>query len=373
MADQVVFVDPSGRGGIGHYTFCLAREMVRLNTEVILLTSDRWEFRENPSGIDARMCFRGYGTRPWAIRKEFERISQNGVLAVHWQSTTHPVLLWLLQRFLGGRLNRCPSVFTVHNVLPHEIGWLDRVTYSLLYNRMKGLIFHGLTSRNRFERFFSLNHRRWVTIPHGEYVFHFENRPVPGPNLEEKNILFFGNIRKYKGLSYLLRAFQLVREQIPGARLLIVGQPIEDFSPYQKEIDLLGMAKDVDVELRYVSNEEVPEILCRATVIALPYTDVYQSGVLLLAYGAGIPVVASDTGDLSEAVHDQETGLLVPPTDVPALRDALIELLKDPEKCTEMGRNARRLADTEYNWTHIAERTLEFYRSLHQKKGNSKG
>ncbi len=369
MVEQVVFVDPSGRGGIGHYTYCLAREMARAGTEVTLLTSDQWEFAQNPSGIDVRMCFQGYKTRPWAIRREFERVSKNGVVAVHWQSTTHPILLWLLQSISCSSLNESPWVFTVHNVLPHEIGWLDKLTHSMLYKRMNGLIFHGLTSRNRFQRLFSLNNRRWVTIPHGEYVFHFENKPVPGPNLEEKNILFFGNVRKYKGLIYLLRAFQLVREQVPGARLLIVGQALEDFTPYQKEIDLLGMAKDVDVELRYVSNDEVPDIFSRATVVALPYTDVYQSGVLLLAYGAGIPVVASDVGDLSEAIRDQETGLLVPPAEVPALRDALITLLQNPEKCSEMGRNARQLADTEYNWKHIAEKTLEFYRTLRPKNG----
>jgi glycosyltransferase involved in cell wall biosynthesis len=229
---------------------------------------------------------------------------------------------------------------------------------------MEGLIFHGRTSRDRFERLFPLKGRRWATIPHGEYVFHFEQRPSPGPNLTAKNILFFGNIRPYKGLTYLLRAFQLVRQQVPGARLLVIGQPLEDFTPYRREIDLLGMDQDVEVELRYVPNEEVVEVFSRATVVALPYTDVCQSGVLLLAYGAGIPAVASAVGDLGDAVLDGETGLLVPPKDVPALRDGLVTLLSNPELCRQMGRRAKELADTEYNWPGIAKRTLDFYRTL---------
>jgi glycosyltransferase involved in cell wall biosynthesis len=229
---------------------------------------------------------------------------------------------------------------------------------------MDGLIFHGRTSRDRFVRLFPLKGRRWVTIPHGEYIFHFEKQSPPGPNLSGKNILFFGNIRPYKGLTYLLRAFQLVRERVPGARLLIIGQPLEEFAPYQKEIDLLGMKKDVEVDLRYVPNEEVVGVFSRATVVALPYTDVYQSGVLLLAYGAGIPVVASGVGDLGEAVVDGETGLVVPPGDVPALRDALVSLLSNPELCREMGHRAKALADTEYNWSRIAKRTVDFYKTL---------
>ena len=246
---------------------------------------------------------------------------------------------------------------------------LDRMVQGLVYKHMDGLIFHGRISRDRFERIFSLKSRRWATIPHGEYVFHFEPGSSPGPNLEGKNILFFGNIRPYKGLIYLLRAFQLVRRQIPGSRLLIVGQPLEDFRPYQKEIDLLGMAKDVEIQLRYVPNEEVREVFSRATVVALPYTDIYQSGVLLLAYGAGIPVVASNVGDLGDAVEDGNTGFLVPPKDVPALRDALLSILSNPERCSQMGRRAKELADTEYNWAHIAKRTVEFYRTLRKTPG----
>lgn len=364
MPERVVFIDPSGRGGIGQYTFCLAREMVNLGLEVVVVTSENWEFRQQPCGITPRFCFRGYRTRPWIFRREVKHLATEDTLAVHWQSASHPALLRLLQSYACSGLDRLPWVYTVHNVLPHEIGRLDRVFHALLYNRMNGLIFHGRTSRDRFEKLFPLKGRRWVTIPHGEYIFHFEEEPSPGPNLRAKNILFFGNIRLYKGLTYLLRAFQLIREQVPGARLLIFGQPIEDFTPYQKEIDLLGMEKDVEVQLRYVPNEEVVSVFSRATVVAIPYTDVYQSGVLLLAYGAGIPVVASSVGDLSDAVQDGETGLLVPPGDVPALRDALVTLLSKPELCRQMGHQARELADTEYNWAGIAKRTVEFYRTL---------
>ncbi|MFH1742136.1 MAG: glycosyltransferase family 4 protein [bacterium] len=364
MSERVIFIDPSGRGGIGQYTFCLAREMVRLGVEVTVMTSTDWEFQDQSSGIQPCLCFNGYRTRPWIVRREFQRIAKNGALAVHWQAATHPFLLRFLQSCSCKKLGGLPWVFTVHNVLSHDMKRLDRIAHKLLYDQMDGLIFHGRTSRDRFEQIFSLKSRRWATIPHGEYAFHFEQQPAPGPNLDAKNILFFGNIRPYKGLVYLLRAFQLVRKQIPGARLLIVGNPLEDFTHYQKEIDLLGMEKDVEVQLRYVPNNEVREVLSRATVVALPYTDIYQSGVLLLAYGAGIPVVASRVGDLGDAVEDGGTGFLVPPKDVPALREALLAILSNPEQCRQMGRRAKELADTEYNWNRIAKRTIEFYRTL---------
>ncbi|HQP97764.1 MAG TPA: glycosyltransferase family 4 protein [bacterium] len=367
MADRVIFIEPSGRGGIGQYTYSLAREMVNLGLEVVVATSENWEFRDQVSGIIPCLCFRAYRTNPGKVRAALEEFITEQTLAIHWQSTTHPCLLWLLQIFIRNGVSEKPWVFTVHNVLPHEARKLDRFFYSRIYDRMQGLIFHGRTSRARFESTFSLKNRRWAVIPHGEYVFHFENEPAPGPNLNAKTVLFFGNIRPYKGLIYLLRAFQLVREQIPGARLQIAGQPLADFTSYQKEIDLLGMSRHIDLQLRYIPNDEVRQIFSQATVVALPYTDIYQSAVVHLAYGAGLPVVASSVGDLADTVVDGETGYLVPPKDVPALRDALIKILSNPERCRQMGEKARELADKEYNWSNIARRTIEFYRTLRNK------
>ena len=110
MSERVIFIDPSGRGGIGQYTFCLAREMAQTGLEVTIVTSEDWEFRDECCGIQSCLCFNGYRTRPWVIRRELERIVGEDTLAIHWQSATHPFLLWLLQFYLGKELARLPWV-----------------------------------------------------------------------------------------------------------------------------------------------------------------------------------------------------------------------------------------------------------------------
>ena len=303
MNNRIVFIEPSGRGGIGQYTYCLAREMVRLGMEVHVATSTDWEFRDCSSGIQSHLCFSRYKTNPWSVCRELKEIAGKDPLAIHWQSASHPVMLLFLLSFVRKRLSHLPWAFTVHNVLPHEVKLVDRLCYSSIYRQMDGLIFHGRTSRDRFERLFSLKGHGWAIIPHGQLAFHFESKSSPGPNLEKKNILFFGNIRPYKGLIYLLRAFQLVREEIPGVRLQIVGQPLEDFTPYQKEIRSSGNDKGCRSRIAIISQMmKCRRFSPKPQLWRCPYTDIYQSAVLLLAYGAGLPVVASSVGDLSDAV-----------------------------------------------------------------------
>jgi glycosyltransferase involved in cell wall biosynthesis len=98
--------------------------------------------------------------------------------------------------------------------------------------------------------------------------------------------------------------------------------------------------------------------------VVLPYVKTYTSGVLLAAYAAGRPVVATDTGALSEMVEVGKSGLLVPPKDTRALAQAIITLLGDTEGLESMGSYAKHLAETRYSWQRIATQTLCVYQSI---------
>ena len=175
-------------------------------------------------------------------------------------------------------------------------------------------------------------------------------------------ILFFGQIKKVKGLEHLVRAFRQVSNQYPSARLIIAGPEWKDsFAGYDTLIRELNLADNVLTRIEYVPDEEVGIYYSAADVVALPYTEAYQSAVLYMAYSFARPVVASAVGGLAEVVEDGVTGLLVPPADVHRLANALLSLLRDAQMARTMGEKGRALVETRFGWAEIAQKTAAVY------------
>jgi len=108
--------------------------------------------------------------------------------------------------------------------------------------------------------------------------------------------------------------------------------------------------------------KEGAEIFQRCSVVALPYIDASQSGVISTAYGFKKPVVVTDVGAIPEIVDDRKTGFIVPPKNSGALADAIVKLLKDEKLRREMGENAYKKLKTDMSWNKIAEKTIKVYK-----------
>jgi glycosyltransferase involved in cell wall biosynthesis len=139
---------------------------------------------------------------------------------------------------------------------------------------------------------------------------------------EERVILFFGYIRRYKGLHVLLEAFARL-PQIRPTRLLVVGEYYDDASDYQKQIEQLDIADRVTVVGRYVPNDEVRVFFSAADAVVLPYLSATQSGIAQIAFHFETPVIYTDVGGLGETVRDGVHGMVVPPDDPAALTGAI--------------------------------------------------
>jgi len=212
---------------------------------------------------------------------------------------------------------------------------------------------------------FKLPINKIAVIQHGNYMFFNDSKELePAVISKEKTVLFFGYIRKYKGLQYLIQAFAKVRESLPEAKLLIVGKPVEPFDIYQKEIESLNLKDNVETNLEYVPFEKVKEYFNRAVVIVLPYLDISQSGIVQLAYGFGKPIIATAVGGLPEAVEDGKSGFVVPPQNVDTLADRIKTLLNDLSLQKSMGEYSLFLAKTKFSWDAIAKETIALYEGL---------
>ncbi len=255
-------------------------------------------------------------------------------------------------------------LFICHNVLPHEQRpwdvWLTRETLGL----GDGFI---VQSQDEKMRLLSLLPGRRVKVsPHPIYDM-FADRAIAQDEARRQLrlpqnspvLLFFGFVREYKGLRYLLEAMPAIRTEFADVRLLVVGEFWQDKQTYLDQIERLDIARNVVVVDRYVPNEEVPVYFAAADVAVLPYTDVTQSGVVQLAFGSGVPVITTRIGGLPEAVEDGKTGLLVEPANSQVLAQAIERCFQTPELLNQLRDNVHAQANGE-SWRRLSE-TIEHF------------
>jgi glycosyltransferase involved in cell wall biosynthesis len=145
-------------------------------------------------------------------------------------------------------------------------------------------------------------------------------------------LLFFGYIRKYKGVDLLLRALARTPPALQVS-LLVAGEFYEPIEDYRSLIKELGISQRVQLINRYIGEPEWPELFAASDALVLPYRAASQSMSIALAYGFGKPVIVSRVGGLAEAVEDGRTGLVADPEPEAlalAIQRLYLELLVDP-------------------------------------------
>lgn len=216
-------------------------------------------------------------------------------------------------------------VYLCHNVAPHEQTPLDRALTAYGLGGADAFLVHA---RSEMERLRRIARGRPVRVhPHPSYDVFSERSPGreaarAALGVGGRVLLFFGYVRPYKGLADLLEALRLARRDAWDS-LLVVGEfyePRERYRPLLESPELRDRVRVVD---RYVPNEEVARYFAAADVVALPYREATGSGIAQVAFGAGVPVIATRTGGLEEVVEDGVSGLLVPPRDPAALSRAV--------------------------------------------------
>jgi len=147
---------------------------------------------------------------------------------------------------------------------------------------------------------------------------------------ESKILLFFGYIRRYKGLRHLIQALPEIGNRFrEDYRLLVVGEFYEGRDDMLQLIKELGLNDRILLVDRYVPNEEVELYFRAADVAILPYESATQSGIVQVAYDFDLPVITTNVGGLPEVVTDGETGIIVPPANSAALADAVTRFFQD--------------------------------------------
>lgn len=358
------------RGGIAHYTTLLVRSLRAAGHTTPLYSFTRqyphWLFpgktdrdpSSTPLKVDCEYILDPINPLTWWQLYRRIRAERPDLLVLQWWVPYWTPTLTMLTHWIK-RHTPVKIVFICHNVVPHEGGGvIDRRLALTALRRSDALIVHSEQDRYRLHALLPQAHVVKANLP----TYAALARPAPeqvdalrrtlGLPEGRKVILFFGFVRPYKGLEYLVQAMRTVREHI-DAHLLVVGEFWTHPAFYQRYAEEFGVSDVLTIINRYVPNEELRPYFDLADVVVLPYVSATQSAVVQLAFGFGKPVITTRVGGLHEVVNDGVNGLVVPPQDDQALAAAIVRYFEQ-DLATVFTANVHLTASAQdYSWQQL--------------------
>lgn len=265
----------------------------------------------------------------WRVADRIKEL-QPDLVAFDWWNPFFGPSHYAVSTLLGKEL-RDKILFITENVISHEARAIDTVLTNLgLRNAAAFLTLSGQVAED-VKKFAGEKPIYRSELPvFGEFyaqtslqTSNNEAKQQFGFSSDDDVLLFFGYVRKYKGLDMLLRAMPEIIKNNPKAKLLIAGEFYDDPKPYHDIISELALDSHVRMINRFIPNEEVAKFYAACDVVMLPYRSATQSGILGIAYGFERPVIISDVGGLAESVEEGKTGFVVPPESPAALAEAV--------------------------------------------------
>lgn len=253
-------------------------------------------------------------------------------------------------------------VTTIHDLLPFNKKFYDFHYHKKIYRSAQHVITQAEMNIETLVKEFKVSKDKISYIPHGHYMEYAEkatkeeSREYLGIPMDKKVILFFGQIKKVKGVDVLIKALPEVIEKHKDVVCVIAGKVWkDDFQNYDNMINELNISDYVLKHIRFIDDSEIKYFFNACDVVALPYRQIYQSGVVLLAYAYEKVVVATTEGEFVNVIKDGETGLLVESENVEEYSKALNWCIDNYEMAQEYGRKGRLDLSHRLSWDVIAK------------------
>jgi glycosyltransferase involved in cell wall biosynthesis len=364
---KVALVGPTYpfRGGIVHHTRQLAQHLARRHDLRVYgyrrqypawLFPGRSQLDPGPraeSAVDEKAWLIPWQPATWGrVSREFLRWRPDVVAFQWWVTFMAPMTAYLVR---SARRAGIGTVVVCHNIVPHESRAFDQVLARAAVGAADRLVVHSPSEGDKARALSPRSPVDVVPFPSIEVSATrawSRDRARSELNLEGNVLLFFGFVRPYKGLTDLLDALPLVLAEM-DASLLIIGEVWGSVEPYLEKIREQGLSSRVRLVNRYVPDNEAAMYFAAADLVVLPYRDATGSAVLQLAFSMGVPVVATRTGSMTQAVQEGVTGHLVNPGDVHAIAGAIVGFFRGG-RAEEMRRNIGR-QDAQAGWDRLVE------------------
>ena len=344
---KICIVGPSYpfRGGIAHYMTLLFKELKKSH-EVKFFSfkkqyplwlfpgkTDRDTSKQTIADSEIRPLLHSMNPLSWIhVFSQIRKYAPDLVIFPWWVAFWAPqfgTISWLVKKCKISKV-----LFICHNVVEHEANFLTKVLTKLVLKNGNCFIVHSDGDLANLKSI--LPEAKVAKSYHPTYeVFRQKGfdkkKAMDALDLSGNIILFFGFVRKYKGLRYLIEALPHILKQI-DVTLLVVGEFWKDKSDYLELIEKLDIAKNVRIVDKYVPNEEVSLYFAACDLVVLPYTSATGSGIAQIAFSCEKPVITTKVGSLKEVVQDNETGFLVEANAPSSLSDAVVRFYSEAKE-----------------------------------------
>jgi glycosyltransferase involved in cell wall biosynthesis len=365
----IAIIEPvGGYGGMDYYDYGLAYGLGSNGIKILYYTCDKTQIQQFKN-VETILIFRklwnaNFFSKIYRYLKghldAFKDVRKKHIKIIHLHFFTFRVIDYLI--LLIAKRLKLTIVSTIH-----DINAFDKKANILIekacYKLIDGVIVHNHSSQKELENK-QVSIKKMVIIPHGNYTPFIKELPLKISN-NTFTLLFFGQIKRVKGLDILLKSIPIVLNKGYKIKLIVAGKAWKNNLHYYTElIKNLHIENVVETDFRYIPDEEIPLFYSKADLVVLPYVEIYQSGVLLLTMSYGRPVLCSNLNAFKEIITDQENGFLFQNKDELDLAHKIIDIIDNQPIFPKIIDNAHQLIETKYNWTNIAKMTLDFYTSL---------
>lgn len=325
------------RGGIAHYNGILAAELRQRHSVDIITFKRQYPTFLFPGstqdegggtihGDPAPQLIDSINPFNWiAVAREIRLLEPDVLIFKYWIPFFGPCFGTIAR--LVKRRSATKVICICDNVLPHEHRPFDRSFTRYAFAPVDAFIVQSAAVERELRAL--VPNARYRLVPHPVYTMFGTAREKQLARTalglrHERVLLFFGYVRRYKGLHVLIDALASVVRHM-DVQLLIVGEFYDSEASYREHIRSLGLESRIRLEAGYLPNDRVAEFFSAADAVVVPYLSATQSGIIQIAYNFDKPVIATDVGGLAEVITDGKTGLIAPPNDIEGLSAKILE------------------------------------------------
>jgi len=329
---SVVIIGPAHplRGGLASYDERLAKAFMDKGYDTTIYTfsyqypsflfpgTTQYSNEPAPKGISIKIKINSVNPFNWvSVGNELKKLKPYIIVVRYWLPFMGPCLGTILRRV---KKNHHTKIICIaDNIFPHEKRLGDKPFTKYFLKPVDGFITMSEKVLQDLHRFAKGKPAQFVPHPlydnFGEKINKEEARKKLNIDTDDRVILFFGFIRKYKGLDILLQAMKLLK-QIPSVqniKLLIAGEFYEDAANYSELLNDVAIKDNLIIRTEFIPDSMVKYYLCAADCVVQPYRNATQSGVTPLAYHFEIPMIVTNVGGLPSLVPDKKVGLVAEP------------------------------------------------------------
>jgi glycosyltransferase involved in cell wall biosynthesis len=377
MKKKVIIIGPAHplRGGLATFDHRLAKQFIDEGFDCTIYSysfqypsflfpgTTQYSAEPPPEGVRIRSAINSINPLNWLkVGNELKRMKPDLIVVRYWLPFMGPALGTILRRV---KKNKHTNIIAItDNILPHEKrpGDIPFTKYFLkscdAFITMSEAVMHDLRKLEKHKPAQQVIHPLYDNF--GEPLPKEEARKKLNIDPSAKLTLFFGFIRKYKGLDLLLNAMSNEDIRSQGIKLMVAGEFYEDQEPYSEIIKSLDIEDSLLLKTNFIPDSDVKYYLSAADVVIQPYRNATQSGVTPLAYHFEKPMIVTNVGGLPSLVPHNKVGLVCEPQP-DAIANAILRFY-------ELGENYfiphLRSEKQKYSWHRLIETIVELQKEI---------